>query len=127
MDALRTHTGLAALLRSRLFQLFLFLLLVCCGIVFALRGLATSVDENQTQFVEDSVRRSAVQCYAIEGRFPATIGGVQYLERNYGLIIDYSRYAIYYESMGANLLPEIRVIPIRGSGAVYDRLFGAIS
>jgi hypothetical protein len=112
-------------MRSRALWLLVFALVLCSVMIGTLRGLSASVDENQAQFVEDSVRRSAVQCYAIEGRFPGTIGGLQYLESTYGLTVDYSRYAIYYESMGDNLMPEIRVIPIRGNNAVQRLLFGA--
>jgi hypothetical protein len=115
---------LGRVLRSRMLWLLLFAAVVSCAVFFALRGVSTQVGENQAQFVEDSVRRSAVQCYAIEGRFPNTIGGVQYLEQNYGLAVDYSRYAVYYESMGGNLMPEIRVIPLTGGDEVYALLFG---
>jgi hypothetical protein len=125
METAGKQTMVGRVLRSRMLWLFVFAALVCCAVFFALRGVSSSVDANQAEFVEDSVRRSAVQCYALEGRFPDTIGGVQYLERTYGLTIDYSRYAVYYESMGGNLMPEIRVIPIQGSDEVYTLLFGA--
>jgi hypothetical protein len=72
-------------------------------------GFSGTVTDRQAQFVADSVRRSSVQCYAIEGRFPPTIGGIGYLEDNYGLIVDHSRYVVYYESLGDNLIPQIRV------------------
>jgi hypothetical protein len=79
------------------------------AIVWGTGGLTTTVTDKQAQFVADSVRRSSVQCYAIEGRFPPTIDGIDYLEQNYGLIIDHKRYVVYYESMGDNLMPQIQV------------------
>jgi hypothetical protein len=79
------------------------------AIVWGTGGLSDTVTDKQAQFVADSVRRSSVQCYAIEGRFPPTIGGVDYLEKNYGLIVDHKRYVVYYESMGDNLIPQIHV------------------
>ncbi|MDR1421931.1 MAG: hypothetical protein LBI64_03595 [Coriobacteriales bacterium] len=124
MSTLQIKTLPGRLLRSRMLWLLVFAALLCSVVFFALRGVSNSVDTNQIAFVEDSVRRSAVQCYAIEGRFPGTIGGVQYLEHNYGLTIDYSRYAIYYESMGDNLMPAIRVIPIHGGNEVQTLLSG---
>jgi hypothetical protein len=64
---------------------------------------------NQKQFIEDSVRRSAVQCYALEGSFPPNL---IYLEQNYNLNYDRTHYAVYYESMGSNLLPQIHVVVV---------------
>ena len=72
-------------------------------------GTGSKVQEGHTDFLADAVRRAAVQCYALEGSFP---NNLKYLEENYGLIIDYENYAVYYESMGDNLLPSIRVIPL---------------
>lgn len=72
-------------------------------------GAGGKVQEKQIEFLEQSVQRSAVQCYALEGRFPDHLN---YLEENYGLIIDHDNYAVYYESMGGNLLPHVRVIAL---------------
>jgi hypothetical protein len=121
----KEKTLIGRLLRSRMLWLLVFAAVVCCVVFFALRGVSSSVDSNQAKFVEDSVRRSAVQCYAIEGSFPDTIGGLQYLESNYGLTIDYSRYAVYYQSMGGNLIPEVRVIPITGGNEIQSLFYGA--
>jgi hypothetical protein len=77
------------------------------SLFFAVEGISTQVNSEATSFLEDAVRRSAVQCYALEGRFPQDL---QHLEDNSGLIVDHDRYAVYYESMGDNLIPQIRVI-----------------
>ena len=50
----------------------------------------------------------AVQCYTIEGRYPANI---EYLRENYGLAVDSDRYVIHYQRLGQNLLPKIAVFP----------------
>jgi hypothetical protein len=104
-------TGAVSLLRrlatSRLLWSLVFVVAIVLVMAFSTAGLSGQVRENQAEFLEDSVRRSAVQCYAIEGRFPPDL---PYLEKNYNLTIDRSRYAVYYESMGANLLPQIRVV-----------------
>ncbi|MDR1713656.1 MAG: hypothetical protein LBR39_05835 [Coriobacteriales bacterium] len=101
-------------LQSKLLRGLLMAAVVVAIFTAALGGLSNRVNTNQAAFVEASVRRSAVQCYALEGRYPPSLGGVQYLEENYGLTVDYSRYAVYYENMGSNLLPQIRVIEIVG-------------
>ena len=69
----------------------------------------SKVSAEQTEFLANAVRRSAVQCYALEGRFPTNLA---YLEQEYGLIIDHQNYAVYYEPMGENLIPQIRVMAI---------------
>ena len=72
-------------------------------------GASDKIQTKQLEFLEDAVRRSAVQCFALEGHFPDSLS---YLEEKYGLIIDRNNFAVYYESMGGNLLPQIRVIPL---------------
>jgi hypothetical protein len=72
-------------------------------------GMGGKVEEKQLEFLGNAVRRSAVQCYALEGRFPDNLS---YLEDNYGLIIDHENYAVYYEPMGGNLIPQIRIIAL---------------
>ena len=57
--------------------------------------------------LEDSVRKAAVQCYALEGQYPADIN---YLREHYGLHYDEDKYVVHYISEGANLMPDITVI-----------------
>lgn len=88
--------------------LFIVLFVLCASLFMG--GASKTIQENQTEYLSDAVRRAAVQCYALEGRFP---DNVVYLEDNYGLIIDRNNYAVYYEPTGGNLIPQIRVIPLR--------------
>jgi hypothetical protein len=110
----------ARIFSSRLLWTLVFAVVVSLVLVWGSGGLSTTVTDRQAQFVADSVRRSAVQCYAIEGRFPPTIGGLEYLRDNYGLSIDDGRYAVYYESFGDNLIPQIRVVPISQEAPARD-------
>jgi len=103
------HTTARRVVLSSLLLTVLFIILIAVVMEFGILGLSGRVSANQAQFLSDAVRRSAVQCYALEGSFPDS---VEYLEENYGLIIDRNRYAVYYESMGANILPQIRVVMI---------------
>ena len=100
------------LLSSRPLWTFLIVAMICAALYFGSNNLSGNLLDNQGQLVADNVRRSAVQCYAIEGRFPTTADGVAYLEKNYGLAIDHQRYVVYYESLGDNLIPQIQVIVI---------------
>ncbi|MCL2150737.1 MAG: hypothetical protein FWH50_00720 [Coriobacteriia bacterium] len=70
------------------------------------------VEDQEIVWLEQNIQRSAVECYAIEGSYPTTAQGVAYLEDNYGLHVDWQRFVVYYESMGGNLLPQIKVMAI---------------
>lgn len=57
--------------------------------------------------VKKAVLDSVVQCCAIEGAYPPN---VKYLEENYGLSIDHSRYIVSYEVFASNILPDVDII-----------------
>ena len=105
---------------SKVFRALLFAVIVVVGLGFTQVQMTGRVQDTQAQFVADSVRRSAIECYAIEGRFPNTHEGVQYLEDNYGLSVDHKRYVVYYESMGDNIIPRIQVISIPSTSPIDD-------
>ena len=48
-------------------------------------------DEEGHRILSDAIIRSAVQCYAIEGFYPP---GIEYLENNYGLLVDHDKYFV---------------------------------
>jgi hypothetical protein len=100
-----------AILSSKFLRLFVVALALVVAAWFVTNGFSAQVSQNQTEFLANAVRRSAVQCYALEGLFPQN---VTYLEQNYGLIIDHVRYVVYYEPMGDNLIPQVRVFPVEG-------------
>ena len=96
-------------LGSSWLKMLIFVVLFVGTMYFVMGGADSKIQDRQLEFLTDAVRRAAVQSYALEGRFPENIG---YLEENYGLIIDHNNFAVYYEFMGDNLLPQIRVIPL---------------
>ena len=57
--------------------------------------------------LEEAVRRSAVACYAIEGRYPPDL---DYMKTHYGLQIDEDRYVVFYQVIAENLMPDITVL-----------------
>ena len=57
--------------------------------------------------MEAAVRRSAVQCYAIEGAYPRSL---QELRDRYGLSVDETRWMVDYRYMADNLSPDITVL-----------------
>ncbi len=60
--------------------------------------------------LQKALRRACVQCYAIEGRYPP---GVSYLEEEYGILIDETRYDVFYSGFASNVMPDITVVPVK--------------
>ena len=108
------------IITSKVFWSLLFVVAVLGILSMSQAKLSDKVQDTQAQFVADSVRRSAISCYAIEGRFPSTTEGVRYLEEHYGLVVDHKRYVVYYESLGDNIIPQIRVISIPKTSPLED-------
>lgn len=87
------------------FSLFIGLCLLFVGAVKVKER--TSAD--QLNVLTDAIRRSSIQCYAIEGRYPPS---VEYLEEHYGLSVDHDRYHVFYSGWASNIMPDITVIPV---------------
>lgn len=60
-------------------------------------------DEQELKLTELALQKSIIQCYAIEGFYPADIS---YLEENYNLRIDKDKYNIYYDCFSSNVMPQ---------------------
>lgn len=69
--------------------------------------LAADLNEKGARALRAAVLEKAVQCYALEGAYPPSAA---YLEENYGLQIDHSRYIVAYEAFAPNLLPDVAVL-----------------
>ena len=67
----------------------------------------TGAREEET--LRKAVARASVQCYAIEGRYPPSVG---YLEENYAIQIHRKKYNVFYDGFASNVMPEITIIPI---------------
>lgn len=64
----------------------------------------------QQESLETALSRSIAQCYAVEGMYPPSLN---YLKEHYGLTYDESKFLIDYQSIGANLMPEVVILPIK--------------
>lgn len=73
---------------------------------FSINNVNKNKEEQQLNALKDAVKRSAVQCYAIEGFYPPN---VNYLVNNYGLIVDSEKYVVSYLVFAENIMPEIEV------------------
>ena len=89
------------------------LIAVSIAVFFAasrsLGSVSLAADGEGRSLLEQSVRRAAVSCYASEGFYPPD---VDYIVSHYGVVVDGSRYAVYYEIFADNIMPEITVVPL---------------
>src|SRR5574344_1577347 len=76
--------------------LFLFL--------YGVSTVSTSTVDNQQKSLEQALNRSIVQCYAVEGTYPPSLS---YLKDHYGLTYDESLFFVDYQSIGANIMPDV--------------------
>lgn len=88
-------------------------LLMAAALFFGVGQVDMRNDQAEIAAVEEGVRRAAVLCYAVEGRYPAD---VEELCQNYGLVYDRERYIIKMDSFASNLFPDIHVLLIGGGG-----------
>lgn len=80
-----------------------FLLLMGLGAA----GLNRSLRAEQLHSVQLAVQRAVVHCYALEGSYPPSL---QYLQQNYGLVLDTKRYIYDYSVFAPNVPPEVHVL-----------------
>jgi hypothetical protein len=83
------------------------------AVVFLVALVSTSrrSSARETEMVSAAISRAIVTCYAVEGKYPPSI---DYLYENYGVSVDESRYAVYYDVVAANLMPSVQVTRIGG-------------
>lgn len=91
--------------KLKIFAITVFLLMVI-SLYFGVNNAENATDEEKLVILKDAVNRSALQCYAIEGYYPPNI---DYLEKNYGLIVDDTKYIISYEIFASNIMPVVDV------------------
>lgn len=75
----------------------------------ALSNLESGQSAEARAQLEDAIHRAVVSCYATEGFYPPTL---DYVEEYYGIQIDSSRYAVFYEIFAENLMPDITVLEL---------------
>ena len=96
-------------MKVRMFACAAALAAVLLGFSLALQQVDDGRKTEGFRILEESVRRSAAACYAVEGMYPPNLS---YLQEHYGLQIDESRYTVYYSVFGSNMMPDITVLEI---------------
>ena len=99
------------ILRSALVPI-IFTAAVMGMIVFGLRRTEESSKAEGTRILDESIRRTIVINYAIEGSYPESAA---YLVENYGIHIDKSKYVVHYNIFASNIMPDVAVIDLDGA------------
>ncbi len=81
---------------------------ILCYVLAAVGRVEQGQQRENEKRVQDTIKKAVVNCYTIEGVYPATL---EYVEEHYGLIVDRDRYDVFYEIFADNIMPEITVIP----------------
>ena len=96
--------------RKRSAVRMIILLLITAAVIAGVWLGADSTKQRLTQkgleTTQQNLRRGAVACYALEGRYPQSL---QYLMDNYNITVDESRYQVSYSIFASNLMPDITV------------------
>ncbi len=86
-----------------------FFAIVICLVIYGFSNVESGSAGEGKRVLEESLRRAAVSCYAIEGAYPQSL---DYLTENYGVIIDTDKYAVHYAIFASNIMPDITVIDL---------------
>jgi len=100
----------------RLIPPVLIIAAVLIAFIYGFSGIPGTAGDENLAITERSIRIALVNCYAIEGFYPQNLS---YLEENYGLQIDYTKYFVFYDLFNWNMIPSVRVVPIAVDGGVY--------
>ncbi|MBQ6814911.1 MAG: hypothetical protein IJP13_05180 [Lachnospiraceae bacterium] len=97
------------LISSSVFGVLLF---VVCFMFFVIviSNVSDEVDDNEINVLKTSIDNAIIACYAIEGTYPEDL---QYIEDNYGVIIDHDKFIVIYELLGPNVKPNVLVAPVQ--------------
>ncbi len=91
--------------RNIFLTLLVFCLLIGC-LFLGFSNLEKTEDDQDYLRVEESIRKTVMACYAIEGSYPEDI---EYLKENYGLYFNDELYQVHFRYLGGNIMPEYKV------------------
>jgi len=86
-----------------------FLIVLIFIIIYSVNNIGSSWDTSQdwqARGVEQSINRALLQCYALEGKYPAELEHLH----DYGIIINDSLYVYNYDFVASNVRPQVSVV-----------------
>ena len=79
---------------------------VVVAIIFWSSTMSSKASAEQASTLENAIRKAAISCYAIEGRYPESL---QYIKDNYQVLINEDDFIINYEVFASNIMPSVEV------------------
>ncbi len=86
--------------------LYPFIVLLIILIVNGSSNFNSASSEIAKKAAYKAIEKSFMQCYASEGSYP---NDLEYLEKNYGLILDRENFSYEYTVFSSNVMPEILI------------------
>lgn len=92
--------------RRGILKSLLFVIIISAVLIAGIFYISDMGSEQGIKLTREAAIRTAVECYAIEGIYPPN---VQYMEDNYNLSYDKTKYYIHYDAFASNIMPTIEV------------------
>ncbi len=92
----------------RIIPFISFIVLFVC-FIYGTNSVSSTTAQKQLESLESAVHRSIIQCYCVEGMYPPNL---DYLKEHYGLVYDETSYLVDYQPTGANLPPDVTILPL---------------
>lgn len=92
--------------RRGILKSLLFVVIISAILIAGIFYISDMGSEQGIKLTREAAVRTAVECYAIEGIYPPN---VQYMEDNYNLSYDKTKYYIHYDAFASNIMPTIEV------------------
>lgn len=74
--------------------------------IFAFQSTQDYSHQQDLNRIQEAITQLSLKCYSTEGHYPPNI---DYLKKNYGLLLNEDLYQVTYHIEGDNLQPLIRV------------------
>ncbi len=84
--------------------LYIFIGILLIALIYASTNLGSKSNDISKKNIKAVIEKTVMQCYASEGSYP---NDLEYLEENYGLIMDRENYIYEYHVFSSNIMPEI--------------------
>ncbi len=88
----------------------LFFIAVIGIFLYGIATVSSGTAEDERRILDEAIHKDIVHCYAVEGMYPPNLA---YMEEHYGLTYDHDKFLVDYETIGANIMPNVSIIERR--------------
>ena len=92
--------------RQGMLRSVFFVIIISAVLIAGIYYISNMGSEQGIKLTREAAIRTAVECYAIAGIYPPN---VKYMEDNYNLSYDKTKYYIHYDAFASNIMPTIEV------------------